>query len=287
MAKTKLLLLLLPLLFTEVSAQDVWVDYLIGRPMQGFVAAKEKVAKKWGINYQVKLAGCVISDEINQQRITYQKQNKAYFEKIATKYGEDWQTYFNFECKVAQLKAQQPFEGTWVDPIAGRPNDQFLTHKKAVAESWGINYKAYLLGCTFEEATPQQKAEITQGNPYLQRLHSYLGDDWQKHLEREARKRQLAQSDGLPGEWEEYLLEKVDESFYKAKQAVLQKWGVRYTPYFVHCCKNKEKKIKKGGYAAKAAAFRQKIAAVYGADWEKYLNIEVQQYLVDQENKQK
>ncbi len=271
----QILILMLVLVMNQLHAQKIWQDFIIGKPMANITEARATVAKDWGINYKAILAGCEMNDEVAKKAEEYNKQNEAYLTEIAEKYGANWMEHFTFETKVQMLRMNNPLPGKWIDPVPGRPDIQYFEAKKKLAESWGIPYLAYFLNCSPSNVSKEQQAEIDKGSTYLRQLTSMLGDDWQKRFDRELLKIREQKQHSIGETWNEYLLEKVDEAYYNKKKEVLATWGITYQPYFVHCCKGKEKKMKEGGYADKEKEVKKLISDHYGEGWEEHLHIEV------------
>ena len=97
--KPFILLVFITILSPITNAQNMWKDYLVGRPMMGYVESKEAVAKEWGIQYKMEMAGCIVSDETEKKMAEYDKQNEAYFKELETTYGKNWQQHFNLEVR--------------------------------------------------------------------------------------------------------------------------------------------------------------------------------------------
>ncbi len=273
-------LILISLLFSfSTQAQDVWQDYIIGKPMPGFAESRQQVAQEWGIKYQAIFAGCVVDESIAQKMETYNKENEIYFEKITTRYGEGWQQVFNLEAAIARTQTKNVLEGRWIDVITEeQPDTDYYAKKGKLANQWGIDYLPLYINETSTVSATMQ-AKIDSGATYVRHLGTVLGNQWQAYFDMQLAQSTRTNENVMQGTWDEYLLEKVDESYYQRKKQVLANWGVAYEPHFVHCCKGKNKKMKNGGYAEKSAAFEAQMKKVYGDNWKQYLHIAIQKEL--------
>ena len=260
--------------------QDIWQDYILGRPAQGLVAAKKAVAQKWGIQYKAILAGCLLNEETSQKMEDYQKANQAYLDKIATKYGENWLDYFNLEVNIECLKKNNYIKGKWIEPILmNEYYKELYEKKKDLATSWGLEYEALPIDDP-KTMTAEDSKKIALGNPYIQQINGSLGENWVQAFEANFATIKQKHQSNIPETWKEYLLEDVDEKFYHTKQKVLADWGIQYEPYFVACCKNKDKKMREGNYATKANSVQNKISAVLGKTWKDRLQIAIQKRML-------
>lgn len=170
-----------------MHAQDKWEDYIIGKPMPGYVEAKKLTAKQWGLNYKALFAGCVFTDEMRQKQQSLKKSNTRYFKKIAKKWGADWQQKFNLDVRKEMNRTVYASDtAVWVDIVQGKPYMAYFEAKEAIAKKWGINYKAVFLGCDISQSPDKTlRDKVEKSAQYLTRLNARLGDDWQKHLEEE------------------------------------------------------------------------------------------------------
>jgi hypothetical protein len=273
--KSFILFMLLPL---GLFAQDTWVDYIIGRPLPGYTQARKAVALEWGLNYQPILAGDVVNDDMYINVEKYKKSNADYLQKIENQYGKNWLELFNLETSIQRLQSYNPLQGKWIEFIPEIAADKsYISAKQEQLKAWGIPYQGIILTADATLSSEQEKA-VSESSDYLRKLTSILGENWQEYLDRQLQIK-LQQKTTTLDQWNEYLLEEVDETYYLAKKEVLQSWGISYEPHFVHCCKNKEKKMKAGNYAAKAATAKTKIQQLYGKGWEDQLRVEIQKKL--------
>lgn len=275
--KLFLFLLLLP---TALFAQNVWVDYIIGRPIPGYTSSREAVAAEWGINYKPILAGDVVSDDMYVTAENHKKNNAAYLAKLDKEYGSDWKRYFQLESAIKRLQANNSIEGKWVEVFSDsspNANKQYLSAKQQLAEKWGIPYEGIIVSAGNPPSEEQEKLMLANTH-YTRHLDATLGEDWQNYFNRQLQIK-LQQKTARLNTWNEYLLEEVDEAYYEAKKEVLATWGINYQPYFVHCCRKKEKKMAAGDYAAKAELAKAKITALYGKGWMDHLKVEIQKKL--------
>ncbi len=270
------------LLFSSsLYAQNIWQEYIVGKPIAGYVEARKLTAEKWGIHYKATLAGCVINEEVSQKMEKVNTANEKYLAELTKKFGKDWLKTFNFECNIARLKNNKYLKGKWIDPVAGRPNKNYYDSKQKLANSWGIAYEPLFLNCSPSDISAAQQQQIEIGAKFQEQLNQLLGEEWKPNFDRELLKIEETKNPSIKDVWAEYLLDKVDESYYQTKKEVLKNWGISYQPYFVHCCKNKNQKMKAGQYAQKAQKVKTQIAAIFGANWEQYLKIEIEKKRAD------
>jgi hypothetical protein len=91
---------------TVASPDNVWIEYVVGRPNMAHFEAKKEVAKEWGINYEVQFKNCTLSDELKQEMSEIEAKNAPYFKILEKNYGKDWTLRFNqaIEKKIATGK---------------------------------------------------------------------------------------------------------------------------------------------------------------------------------------
>lgn len=273
--KLFLFILLFP---TGLIAQNVWVDYIIGRPLPGYTTSREAVAAEWGINYKPILAGDVVSDDMYVTAENHKKNNAAYLATLNENYGANWLEYFQLESAIKRLQSNNTIEGKWVEVFSATNADkQYISARQQLAKRWGIPYEGIVVSVDDKPSEEQEKL-ILANTHYSRHLDAALGEDWLNYFNRQLQIK-LQQKTATLEPWNEYLLEEVDETYYTTKKEVLSDWGITYQPYFVHCCRKKEKKMKEGNYAAKAEAAKAKITTLYGEGWEDQLKIEIQKRL--------
>ncbi len=79
------------------SNENIWTDYVIGKPYIKAFEAREKIAKKWKINYTYIFAGCDANKKSLAIAEDYAASNKIYFKKLEKIHGEDWKERFDKE----------------------------------------------------------------------------------------------------------------------------------------------------------------------------------------------
>lgn len=265
-----LILSLIVLLFNlSLSAQDIWNDYVIGRPMAGYYDAKKTIAKEWGINYQATFAGCVLSDEVSEKANAYEKSNKAYFEVLAAKYGQNWQQDFKLDVKKEMHRNSSSEKGTWYEVADVKQDKAFYTSKKVVAKTWGISYETQFISA---HMTTSEKEALTErflaNEDYMRQLENTFGQNWQDILNHEVdfelAKQAVASHDNV---WIDYVVGKPYMAHFDAKKEVAKEWGINYEPNF-QGCKSTPKTEKEEAKVNKANARYFKILTQqYGKNW--------------------
>lgn len=287
----KTILFSVSLLFALPSfGQDVWNDYVIGRPMAGYFDAKKAVAKAWGINYKTIFAGCIISDEINDEAQKYKIQNEAYFKQLETSLGKDWMNQFNLEVKKEQFKAiEHTPSDVWIDPVVGKPQMNHFEAKKAVAKRWGIKYRSKFLGCVVSDDVYQSAQQAMEASSnYQRRLGNHFGDGWQKIFSQEvaAEKAKLNMPPQLiekpPSTSSDIWIDYLDQKailYNQAKMTVAKAWKIAYHQRFSPTNGSKSK-LEKEYVDKNNALYFVALAKDFGDDWKLRFNIDVQKELV-------
>ena len=185
----KTISLAITLLFCALSihAQDTWEDYILGKPMKGYIDAKKATAQQWGLNYKAIFAGCIMSEKTQKKQAAFEKSNALYFKKIAQKRGEDWQSIFRLDVgKEMNRTVFAKDTAVWLEIVQGRPNIAYFEAKETLAKKWGIHYKAVFLGCDISQSPDKSlQTKLEKSAQYLSRLNARLGDNWQDVLEKE------------------------------------------------------------------------------------------------------
>ena len=81
----------------QIKSDGKWIQIVIGKPWMKGLEAKEKIAKKWGIKYQYKTVGCVMTKEKMESRKQRELVNQEYFKELNQKFGNDWREKFDKE----------------------------------------------------------------------------------------------------------------------------------------------------------------------------------------------
>lgn len=78
---------------------NIWTEYVFGRPNIAYFEAKKAVAEEWGINYEVHFKNCS-----PEETIEIDAKNAAYFKVLEQQHGKDWKTRFDeaIEKKIAK-----------------------------------------------------------------------------------------------------------------------------------------------------------------------------------------
>lgn len=168
---------------------DVWIDYVIGKAYMPYFEAKETTAKEWGINYEVKFVGCVVSDEIEAKEQLVEAANQKYFAKLAQKHGSDWEERFEIDVKKKLPLAPHLTDPVWEYTILGKPSMGYIEAKKVVAKKWNINLKPVFLGCVANKPGVQESRDKAAENSkvYLKTIESHYGENWQQHFNAEVK----------------------------------------------------------------------------------------------------
>jgi hypothetical protein len=267
--KTLLLSLIVLLFSLSLSAQNTWNDYVIGRPMVGHYDAKKTIAKEWGINYEVTFAGCVLSDEVSEKAKAYEKSNKAYFEVLATKYGQNWQQDFELDVKKEMYRNNNSEKGTWYEVADDKQDKAFYASKKAVAKTWGISYEAQFISANM---TTSEKEALTErflaSQDYMRQLENTFGQNWQDILNQEVdfelAKQTVASSDNV---WIDYVVGKPYMAYFEAKKEVAKEWGINYEPNFQGCKPTPKTKKEEAKVNKVNARYFKILAQEYGKNW--------------------
>jgi hypothetical protein len=282
--RTPVLFLVLILFQLPLHAQEVWNDYVIGRPMAGYYDAKKTIAKEWGINYQATFAGCVLSDEISDKAKAYQDSNKAYFETLVAKYGQNWMQDFELEVKKEVYRNDTQEKGTWYEIADNNKNKAFYTKKKAVAKTWGIAYEAKFLS---EDMNAAQKSALTElflaNNDYVSQLKNTFGQNWQETLNQEVNFELAKQEVPNPKHvWIDYVMGKPYMPYFEAKKVLAKEWGINYEFQFQGCSLSKKMQQEATKVQAANAPYFKALEKQFGKDWKVRFDIAVQKK-VDQE----
>lgn len=281
MFKNYITLLVIITTIASTQAQDVWNDYVIGRPMVGYFEAKKAVAKEWGINYNTDMAGCIVSDETDKKIQEYEKSNAPYFKKLETQFGKDWMRYFSLDVQKKMLIAEAQTDSSyWIETVVGKPNITYFETKEVVAKTWGINYKADFAGCNMsEELMERIKRGDIDSDAYQRRLTARFGENWQEILEQEIQLEQAkknASTNTTTSVWKEYVKGTPDKAYYDTKKSIAAKWGITYEPVFMGCKCNNKVKAELKSMDEKNKAYWSTLQEQYGENWKMYFEIEVQ-----------
>lgn len=281
-----LILSLIVLLFNlSLSAQDIWNDYVIGRPMVNYYDAKKTIAKEWGINYQATFAGCVLSDEVSEKANAYEKSNKAYFEVLATKYGQNWQQDFALDVKKEMHRNSSSEKGTWYEVADVKQDKAFYTSKKVIAKTWGISYEAQFISANM---TTSEKEALTErfltNEDYMRQLENTFGQNWQDILNHEVdfelAKQAVASHDNV---WIDYVVGKPYMAHFEAKKEVAKAWGINYEVQFKGCKLSKKLSQEIIKMEAKNVPYFKILEEHYGKDWNLRFNQAVQKEIAKKE----
>ncbi|MFK7797499.1 MAG: hypothetical protein AB8E82_08605, partial [Aureispira sp.] len=214
-------------------AQNIWVDYIVGRPDIFYLDAKKAVANDWGISYQTELAGCIDCEDTRGRAEILNQKNQAYFHLIELRYGKNWLPIFNRAVakKHNYLKAQENQEqGIWYELLENEGDSEFYSIKQQVAAEWGIAYEVVLVDveALTKEEKEQLQQQVEQSVHYQQQLQDRLGDQWTNWIEEESRLRLLQKLTPQKGTWVDVVWGMPNSPYYKAKAAVAKRWGIPY-----------------------------------------------------------
>lgn len=263
------LFLFVTILQTRATAQQEWVDYILGRPDMYAIEARRDVAKEWGIRYRAITAGDVLTDKLRKEASRYDEQNKPYLQVLAHRYGSDWQIHFNRDVKKRHFKLIQtvsPREGTWYELITGRPDMHYFNTKKAVAKSWGINYEPLfvspgLTGAAKDEA----EAKTTQSYDYEVQLNQFFGENWKAWLTEETEWQLAKERTPKDYTWKDPVWGQPDTTYFNAKSAVAADWGIVYEPRFLGSTRDSRATVTQ--YLKNNGRYFQALYQHFGADW--------------------
>jgi len=270
----------------QMQAQNIWKDYVIGRPMAGHFEAKKTTAEEWGINYQAIFAGCVLTDEVNKQHQEYKKGNEEYFERLASTFGKDWQRHFNLDVQ-KKLNLSSKDTGVWIEPVMGKPYMPHFDATRIVAKKWGINYEVKFLGCVVDdEKTAEMEKIMSESNAYTNRLTARFGEKWEEEFNREVKletAKMTAPIIPIPDDatkakdiWVDYVIGKPNMSYFDAKKAIAKEWGIPYATNFMDCRRTAHLVNKRKKANAQNEKLFVKLAKRYGEDWKEHFDREVQ-----------
>jgi hypothetical protein len=269
----------------HMQAQNVWKDYVIGRPMAGYFEAKKITAEEWGINYEAIFAGCILTDEVDTLYKKYKAENEKYFQTLASKFGKDWQRYFNLDVQKKANLTHSRDTAVWIEPVMGKPYIQHFNAKEIVAKKWGINYEPRFLGCVVDDTKTAEMETILLGsNAYISRLTARFGEKWEKEFNREV-KLEVAKINApitpIPDAtntkdiWVDAIIGKPNASYFNAKKAIAKEWGIQYVTNFMGC-KRSAKMMKLKKINIENEKYFVKLTKQYGEDWILHFNREVQ-----------
>lgn len=77
------------------SPDNVWIEYVVGKPNITYFEAKKEVAKEWGINYEVQFKGCMSTPKMEKEEAKVNKVNARYFKILAQQHGKNWRASFD------------------------------------------------------------------------------------------------------------------------------------------------------------------------------------------------
>lgn len=80
---------------------NIWTEYVFGRPNIAYFDAKKAVAKEWGINYEVQFKNCS-----PEETIEIDAKNAAYFKLLEQQHGKDWKQRFDKAIEEEIAKSQ-------------------------------------------------------------------------------------------------------------------------------------------------------------------------------------
>lgn len=289
--KNLVLLIVLILSQLPLHAQEVWNDYVIGRPMADYYKAKKTIAQKWGINYQATFAGCVLSDEISDKAKAYEDSNKAYFETLAAKYGQNWIQDFDWEVKKEVYRNSTQEKGTWYEIVEDKINTKnkaFYAAKKTVAKTWGIAYEAKFLS---EDMTAAEKTALKElflaNNDYVSQLKNTFGHNWQEKLNQEVDFKLAKQEVANPKHvWIDYVIGKPYMPYFEAKKVLAKEWGINYEFQFQGCNLSKKMQQEATKVQAANAPYFKALEKQFGKDWKVRFDIEVQKKVAQKSSSQ-
>lgn len=269
--RTLLFVLSLSLFNLSLSAQDIWNDYVIGRPMAGYYDAKKVVAKEWGINYQVTFAGCVLSDEISEKANSYQESNKTYFETLATKYGEGWKQGFELDVKKEMYRNSNNSneKELWYEVAEKNKKKEFYAVKKAIAKTWGISYEVLFITKDMSNSEKEVLTErLLSNEAYKTQLENTFGQNWQTTLNQEVdfelAKQALGKYDNV---WINCIIGKPYLPYIDAQKAVAKAWGINYEAQLKGCAFSEKLQKEVTKIEAKNGSYFKIIEKYYGKDW--------------------
>ncbi|BDS13325.1 FEKKY domain-containing protein [Aureispira anguillae] len=273
-----------------ITAQDSWTDYIIGRPISGYMEAKKATAQEWGIQYKAIAAGCVISDEISQKAAEYEKNNALYFETLARQYGTDWKYYFELDVKkklaIAQSKHQT--EVLYEIVMEATPNKAYYTTKQLVAKAWGINYQAkFITGELSESVKAAIQKDMLASNAYEVQLNTIFGANWKETFLKEVAlavaKNNTKQTNATSNMiWTDYVLGKPHLAYFEAKEALAKEWGINYQAKFMGCVLRPKMEKERKRVNQKNTAYFAVLNQQYGEDWKSHFDRAVQKKLASQ-----
>jgi hypothetical protein len=297
--KTILLFIFAICATTSGRSQNMWNDYIIGKPMQGYAEAKKATADSWGLNYKAIFAGCIISEETRKTQEECEQNNTEYFRSLEYKFGKDWLKAFNLDVRKEMNRTVYAKDtGMWVEPVVGKPFISHFEAKKAIAKKWGIHYKAEFLGC---QVSDESRAEVQQimdkSNQYIVRLNTRLGDEWQEAFNREVKLEMAKQnaevvpvSDDplkVTDGWVDCIMGKPNTIYIDTRKSVAKEWKITYVPYFMGCKRNKKMIDQKKKITATNEQYFKKLSEKYGADWRIVFDQEVEKAMNEIKNSNK
>lgn len=283
--KNLLLLVTLTFLSNSIYAQNIWKEYVMGRPMIAYFDAKKIVAEEWGIQYQPVFGGCVISDETSAQSKSYQETNEAYFKKLATKHGSNWMENFELAVKKEMYRSFSSEEkGIWYEIATEDQTKTFYEAKKIVAKEWGIDYQAKFIA---EDMNAEDKAALlelfTSNQVYVNQLKNTFGQNWQEKLNQEVEVYLVQQKESNDkGIWIDYVVGKPYMAYFEAKKALAKEWGIQYETQFKGCDLSDEMEREAAIVEESNASYFKTLEKIHGKNWMDRFNKAVKERLAQQ-----
>jgi hypothetical protein len=283
----------------SLKSQNMWKDYIIGKPMQGYAEAKKSTADSWGLNYKAIFAGCVISEETQKTSEECEKNNTEYFKSLEYKFGKDWIKAFNLDVRKEMNRTVYAKDtGLWIDPVLGKPYLRHFEAKQALAKKWGINYKPEFLGC---EVSDESRAEVQKimdaSNEYLERLNTRLGDQWEEAFNKEVKLELTKQNAEIvpvsedplkvTDGWVDCIMGKPNTIYIDARKAVAKEWKITYVPYFMGCKRSKNRIAQKKKITATNNKYFESLKEKFGSDWRPLFDRDVEKKMIGIKNSSK
>lgn len=176
-------------LLAQSGQEDgIWVDYMVEEQGDSeYYKAKAEVAKEWGINYRSTYFDRAAMDPKEEEDFDNILQNgDPYLSTLQNRLGDNIWDWLEEETQLRLLQKTAPQLGTWTDVVWGSPNSLYYEAKAAVAQRWGIAYKAQFMG-NERSATlvNQQKDLLRQNAVYFSKLNQHFRMPWMVKFHRE------------------------------------------------------------------------------------------------------
>lgn len=254
-----------------VNAQDVWYEYIVGRPNVDYVEAKKKITKQWGIQYQPIISGCVYTEQIEHEMDSFQQINAPYLDQLDKQFGPSWQQILNEDIQLAIIKSKA--NGlSWKEPIFGRPNMSYFNQKKQFLSSLGITYEAVFKNCSPNNLSDADQTELDESNAFKNTLYNIMGRTWEALFEKRIRQ-SYYQTSGHEIVWDEFIKTNgSDKAYQEERSKIINNWGIQHKLHLVSACKYK--KLTKDGHIAASQVIEDQITKQLGSDWKDRVHIQ-------------